>query len=887
MAGSTAGTGAPGVYPQEWEFDALLADGTTVHVRPIRRSDAEALAAFHAGLSRETVYKRFFGFHPELTPAEVAHFTEVDYVDRFALVALLQGELVGVARYDLWSPHNAEVAFVVADAQQGRGIASLLLEHLAAAARQQGIHSFQADVLHGNREMLGVFRDAGFEESLSLKHGIIRVEFSILETDRALRAADERERRAEVASIRRLLHPNTLAVIGASRKPGTIGHALMENLLQGDFAGTVYPVNPAATSVLGVQAYPDIGSVPGPVDLAVIAVPAKAVTAVVEECGTHQVKNVVVVSAGFAETGEEGRERQRQLTSVARRHGMRLIGPNCLGVVNTAPEPSMNATFAPVAPKAGGVGFLSQSGALGIAVLEQAVELGLGVSTFVSVGNKADVSGNDLLWFWETDPCTKVVLLYLESFGNPRKFARIARRVATTKPIVALKAGRSSQGAGAARSHTAAIATPEVNTDALFRQAGVIRVRTMSEMFDVLLVLDTQPVPAGSRVAIVGNSGGPGILAADTCEDVNLELAHLAPETGEALAFLPPEASLANPIDLVAAARPEHYERALDALLADPGVDAVVTIFTPTLVTGTEEACEAIVAAANRHPDKPISAVVLESGSGPRQLRGQGPVRVPVFPFPEEAVRAVGHVAGYGAWLRRPAGTVPELPGFDADAARGVVTTLLGAAPGEGRWLDWAEITTLLATAGVSVVGSRTVSGAEGAVAAATELGYPVALKAASPTLVHKSDVGAVVVGLGSAADVRAAYEDMEVRLGATTMGGGLVQSMAPPGVETIVGVTQDPAFGPLIAFGLGGTATELLGDVAFRILPLTDLDAHELVRSVRAAPLLLGYRGAPLMDVDALEDLLLRVGALAVAVPELRELDLNPVIVGQAGLAV
>lgn len=885
MSAPEDGTRA-GRYPGEWEFDALLADGATAHLRPIREDDSEALMVFHSTLSPETVYKRFFGFHPVLSPAEAEHFAHVDYVDRFALVATMGGELVAVARYDRTAPDTADVAFVVADACQGRGVGSLLLEHLAAAARERGIRRFTAQVLHGNRAMLGVFRDAGFEVALSRSRDVVDVEFPIVETDKASQAAEERERRADVASIRRLLNPSTLAVIGASRRPATIGHALLQNLLRGEFSGTIYPVNPAASSVLGVQAYPDIASVPGSVDLAVVAVPAKAVAGTVEECGRHQVKDVVVVSAGFAETDDEGRERQRQLTTIARRYGMRLVGPNCLGVVNTAPEPSMNATFAPLAPTAGDIGFLSQSGALGIAVLERAVELGLGISAFVSVGNKADVSGNDLLWFWETDPRTKVVLLYLESFGNPAKFSRIARRVASAKPIVALKAGRSTQGAGAARSHTAALATPEVNTEALFRQAGVIRVRTMAEMFDVLLLLDTQPVPAGRRVAIVGNSGGPGILAADACQEAELELADLAPATREALAFLPPEASLANPVDLVAAATPEHYERALDALLEDPGVDAVIAIFTPTLVTATDEVRAAMVAAADRHPHTPMAAVVLETGGGPRQLGSEGATRVPVFPFPEDVVRAVGHAARYGSWLRRPPGSVPPLPGFDADAARDTAADLLRGAPAEGRWLDWSQMGALLEAAGVSLVESRQATGADEAAAAAAELGFPVVLKAAAASLVHKSDVGGVALSLATPEAVRHAYRAMEERLG-QAMGGGLVQDMAPPGVETIVGITQDPAFGPLLAFGLGGTATELLGDLAFRILPLTDLDAAELVRSVRAAPLLLGYRGSPPADVAALEDLLLRVGALAEAVPELRELDLNPVIVTTSGLAV
>jgi acetyl coenzyme A synthetase (ADP forming)-like protein len=874
------------VYPEEWEIDAVLADGATVHIRPIRPTDAAALVTFHSGLSFETVYRRFFSVHPTLSEEEVARFTTVDYQDRFALVATLEDEIVAVARYDRTSVDTAEVAFVVSDAEQGRGIGALLLEQLAGAARERGIRAFTAETMLGNHAMLGVFRDAGFGMHTTTSGGIVVVELAIDETTEALAAADERERRAEVASVRRVLWPETIAVIGAGRRPGTIGHEVFRNLLLGGFAGTVYPVNPAAATVAGVHAYARVSDVPRPVDVAVVVVPASAVIETVDECGAAHVRGLVVISAGFGEVDDAGIARQADLVRAVRRHGMRLVGPNCMGVVNTAPGVQMNATFAPVQPAAGSVGFLSQSGALGIAVLEQAVELGLGVSTFVSVGNKADVSGNDLLQYWESDPSTRIILLYLESFGNPRKFARIARRVARSKPIVAVKSGRTSAGAIAARSHTAAAAAPEVAADALFRQAGVIRVKTMAEMFDVAVVLTNQAPPAGQRVAIVGNSGGPGILAADACEDAGLLLAELTDTTVASLAaFLPAAASIGNPLDLIASATAEQYERALDLVLADAGVDSVVVIFTPPLVTRAEDVAARVVGVARRHAAKPVVATFLggQHGSGTLSGAAAGPA-VPVFPFPEQAVHALGHAAAYGGWLSRPFGRVPEFADVEVNAARAVVTRALGAAPAEGQWMAPDDAAALLEAFEIPAAAARVVADADEAARVAGELGFPVALKAASPDIVHKSDVGAVALDLSSPDAVGEAYRAMAARLGGA-MGGAVVQAMAPRGIETIVGVVQDPSFGPLVMFGLGGVATDVLGDRAFRILPLTDLDAAELVRSVRAAPLLFGHRGTPAVDVSALEDVILRVAALADTVPEVAELDLNPVVASPRGV--
>ena len=875
----------PPGYPTAWECDALLTDGATVHVRPIRPDDADDLVAFHSRLSSQTVYRRFFTPHPVLRPEEVERFTNVDYRDRFALIALVDGVLAAVARFDRQEgTAQAEVAFLVEDRHQGRGLGTLLLELLAAAARERGIRRFEAETLLENAAMQSVFRDAGFPLERTFEAGVASVSFPVEETATVLAAVEGREHTGEVASMRRVLQPTSIAVVGASRQPGTIGHEVLRNLLLSRFNGPLYPVNPTARHVGGVPAYPSVADLPEPPDLAVITVPADQVASVVAACGEAGTAAVVVISAGFAETGPAGAEAERHLVRLARDHGMRLVGPNCLGIINTAPSVSMNATFAPVAPRQGRLGFLSQSGALGIAVLERASSMGLGLSSFVSIGNKADVSGNDLLQYWEADSDTDVILLYLESFGNPRKFARIARRVSRSKPIVAVKSGRTKGGARAAQSHTAAAASSDVAADALFRQTGVIRVDTVPELFDVALLLAHQPVPAGRRLAVVGNSGGPGILAADACGDAGLTMATLAPRTQDTLrSFAAAEASVANPVDLIGSADAEQYERAIATVLDDDGVDAVLVIFTPPLVTQLDDVAAAVTRAATACGTKPLVAVFLGVGDGPGVLPATGGGGcVPTFPFPEPAVRALGRIAGYGVWRARPEGEPAVLTGVDRVAARAVLDSALAARP-TGGWLNAAEAASLARAYGIPAVPSAVAAGADEAAMAAGELGFPVALKAAAGDLIHKSDLGGVRLGLVDAAEVRAAFNDMAARLG-SSMGGGLIQAMADPGVETIVGVVQDPAFGPLVMFGLGGVATDLLGDRAFRILPLTALDAHELIASVRSAPLLSGYRGAPATDIDALCDILLRVGQLAQDQPEVAELDLNPVLVSPKG---
>ena len=690
-----------------------------------------------------------------------------------------------------------------------------------------------------------------------------------------------------------VLRPRSVAVIGASRERGTIGAELFHNLIAHGFAGVVYPVNPRAPVVQSVRAYPDLAHLPGPVDLALIAVPAAQVLEAVRACAAHGVQGVVVISAGFKEVGDEGAARERELVEVVRAHGMRLVGPNCLGVVNTEPAVRLDATFAPVFPPPGMVAFSSQSGALGLAILETATQLNLGISHFVSIGNKADVSSNDLIEYWERDPGTAVILLYLESFGNPRRFTRIARRVARRKPIAIVKSGRTRAGMRAAMSHTGSLAGTDKAVDALCVQSGVIRTDTIEELFDVAMLVAHQPIPRGRRVGIVTNAGGPGIMASDACESHRLEVPELGEATLEGLrAFLPREAGIRNPVDMIASARPESFERAVHLVADDPGIDAVLVIYVPPIVTQPEEVAQAIVrgaeaaghaAAARGVPAKPVLACFMGSHGVPDALRSLSESNVPSYTFPESAAIALARAADYGVWLAKPEGRIPALGEIDGSRADDAIAGALGrAAAGAPAWLRPAEVRALLGASGIASPEQAVATDADAAVAAARRIGFPVAVKLVSDAVTHKSEVGGVVLDVADESGVRAAFTGIAARLRtagqARDMQGVAVQAMVRDGIEAIVGVTHDPSFGPMLMFGLGGTQVELLKDVVFRLPPITDLDAAEMVRAPRGFPLLEGYRGGPAADIAALETLLLRVSQLVGDHPEIVEMDLNPI---------
>ncbi len=871
------------------EVDVVLRDGSTVRLRPVRPDDEERLLAFLRGLSEESRALRYsVPATEEFLAREARREARVDGVRRFGLVATtgVEERIVGHAVFGRRDAERAEVGVAVADEYQGKGIGTILVGYLADAAAARGIRLFEAEVLAGNHRMLQLFRDCGFPLEVEVKAGELHVRFPTAVTEEARALFEQRERVAMANALLPFFRPRGVAVIGASRERGTIGGEIFHNLLAYGFNGPVYPVNPRAAVVQSVPAYASVEDIPGPVDLAVIAVPAAAVNAVAEACGRKGVRALVVISAGFAETGEEGRVRQAELLRICRAHGMRLVGPNCMGIINTDPSVRLNATFATAAPPEGRIGFFSQSGALGLAVIDHAAMLGLGISTFVSVGNKADISGNDLITYWESDPRTDVILLYLESFGNPRKFSRIAQRVGRSKPIAVVKSGRSRAGARATSSHTGAlVAASEVTVDALFRQAGVIRTDTLEELFDVAMLLAHQPAPRGRRVGIISNAGGPAILAADACEAEGLEIPLLGAETQRRLReVLPPEASVSNPVDMVASATAAHYREVLRIVAADPAVDALIVIFIPPLVTRAEDVAAAIVEGTRElRAAKPVLTVFMSARGIPQILRAPD-VHIPSYAFPEDAAIALARVTRYGEWRARPRRPPPQLD-VRRDEAAAVVAAALRRGAG---WLLPQEVQALLSCYGLPLVRQETVRTPEEAGEAAARIGGEVALKAVGSEIVHKTELGAVRLNLPPG-EVPTAAAQMAASLAARGVRpeGFLVQEMVPAGVEMIVGVVHDPQFGPVIACGAGGVLVELLRDVSVRLTPLNAEDAAEMVQSLKTFPLLAGFRGQPAHDAAALQEALLRVSALVEDLPQIVELDCNPIMVLQRGAAV
>ncbi len=867
-----------------FETDVVLRDGSLVHVRPAGTGDRALLLSFTETLSSQTLYLRFF----HAVKPEEAVKGLMPRKEQFALLALRDEMVIGHAIYTTVHPGKAEPAVVVADAYQGKGLGTILLGQLTQAAIDSGITELEAHVAPENAPMLQVLRELGFPTVLKSEPGFIRVTFPASLLPEALVRFEQRETVAAIAAMENFFRPRGIAVIGASRQRGGISGELFHNILEAGFQGPVYPVNASAEAVQSVKAYRSVLDCPGPVDLAFIVTPAATVLHVARQCAQKGVRALVVITAGFAEVNEAGAALQQELARVCRETGMRLIGPNCMGIVNTDPKVSLNGQFSPYKPIAGKIGFLSQSGALGIAIIDYANRLGLGMSTFVSVGNKADISGNDLIQYWESDDNTNLVLLYLESFGNPRKFARITRRVSRKKPIIAVKGGRSAAGFRATQSHTGAlVAASDVTVDALFSQAGVIRTDVLAEMFDVAALLTTQPVPKGDRVAIITNAGGAGILAADACEDIGLKVPEFSAATqAELKKMLSPAAGIRNPVDMVASASPSDYAHTIRAVASDPNIDALIVIFIPPMALRPEDIASEILKAA-RELDGciPILSTFMASHGSP-EILSDGQSRIPSYPFPEAAARALACAVQYGRWLSAPEGKVPSFSDIRRDDAAVLVAHALRA--GE-RWLSIEEIERLLACYGIALVRTMRVTTPREAGLAAQELGGEVALKAVATGLVHKTEAGAVRLALKGDEQTREAAKEMLVHLlSAGVKGTGfIVQPMVQPGVEMLVGVTHDPVFGPIVVCGAGGVLVELLKDVVIRITPLTDQDAGEMVRSLKTFPLLNGYRGGPRYDTAALEQTILRVSSLVEDIHEIAELDLNPVIVLPEGQGV
>ncbi|MFF8035053.1 GNAT family N-acetyltransferase [Streptomyces sp. NPDC016626] len=961
-------------YPAHWEADVVLRDGGTARIRPITVDDAERLVSFYEQVSDESKYYRFFAPYPRLSAKDVHRFTHHDFVDRVGLAATVGGEFIATVRYDRIGSDGAsasapadeaEVAFLVQDAHQGRGVASALLEHIGAVARERGVRRFAAEVLPANTKMIKVFTDAGYTQKRSFEDGVVRLEFDLEPTDRSLAVQHAREQRAEARSVQRLLAPGSVAVVGAGRTPGGVGRSILDHLRDAGFTGRLHAVNKAFPEDLedldGVPAHRSVRAVDGPVDLAVVAVPAERVPEVVTECGEHGVQGLVVVSAGYAESGPDGRERQRALVRHARAYGMRIIGPNAFGVINTSPDVRLNASLAPGMPRPGRIGLFAQSGAIGVALLSRLHRRGggvtgvTGVSTFVSSGNRADVSGNDVLQYWYDDPDTDVALMYLESIGNPRKFARLARRTAAAKPLVVVQGAR--HGAGPRGHAVRATRLPHATVSALLRQAGVIRVDTITELVDAGLLLARQPLPAGPRVAILGNSESLGLLTYDAC-------------LAEGLRPHPP-------LDLTTAASAADFHAALSRALTDDTCDAVVVTAIPAVgegPVGDAALARALRSAAAATPAKPVLVVHVELGglaaalsaatstapqpspagspeatatpaaegdSSPRPEGGAAPEGaataapapgrpaagpgaphatppagsrtptaptepttagggpsaavappegdhlIPAYPAAERAVRALAQAVAYAQWRRDAAdpGKVPAYEDIDERGAAALIDGLL--ARGQGLTLGGEETCDLLGTYGVQVHRAMPAPTPDAAAGAARTLGFPVALKATAPHLRHRADLGGVRLDLADEEQLRRAYAELTGLFGAPQELRPVVQRMAPRGVDIVVRAVIDPAAGSVLSFGLAGAASQLLGDTAHRLIPVTDRDAASLVRSIRTAPLLFGWRGSAPVDTPALEELLLRVSRLVDDHPEVVAVTLEPVVVAPHGVSV
>ncbi|MDN5789887.1 MAG: GNAT family N-acetyltransferase [Micrococcales bacterium] len=858
------------VAPLDWEADVVLRDGSVAHVRPITPDDARGIQLFHSRQSEESIYLRFFAPLRQLTDRDLHRFTHVDYHDRVALVVTLHDDIIGIGRYDrLDDGSSAEVAFNISDHYQGKGIGSVLLEHLAAIAREIGITKFTAEVLPQNRKMLTVFKEAGYDVHHHIEDGVVAVSFDILPTEQSKAVQLSREHRAESRSMHTILFPERVALVGAGRRERSVGRRVLDNILGAGYQGDFSLIHPEVDEIRGVPAYRSVGEVPGPIDLVIVAVPASEVLGIVRDCGRAGVKALLVLSSGFVETDGGGAGTQDELRREVRQAGMRIVGPASFGLINNDPDVRLNATLAPVTPERGRLGLFAQSGALGIAVLASAARRGLGISVFASAGNRVDVSGNDLMQGWIDDEQTDTVGLYLESMGNPRKFSRIARQLATAKPVIVVSSGVSSFAAPPGHRTRTTHVRPEA-FDALLRQAGVIRVENVHQLFDVAQLTLHQPLPQGQRVAIVGNSDALGALSAGACLRWGLEVTH-------------------GPVSLLPQASATEFAAALDSAFADPLVDSVIACFIPPLATLDEDVTAAVRAVVAKY-EKPCVATFLgmrgvEGGLTYEQPGGIAR-SVPSYSLPEDAILALNAVTRYAQWRARDRG-VPVAPdGTDRSRADAVIEAVLAGAP-EGRMLTRDETTEVLAAYGIRLWPATSVLSADEAVAAAEEMTYPVILKSASPIVRHQPGLIGVRADLGDADAVRDAYASLSGRLAGIARDPFLVQRMATPGVSCVLDASEDPLFGPVISFSIAGPPTELLGDISHRVPPLTDVDVTDLIDGVKAAPLLAGHRGAAPVHRAALVDLVARLSVLADDFPELVSTHLNPVNAWTGGVDV
>lgn len=842
-------------YPAHWEADVLLTDGAPARVRPVHPEDVDLLIPFYERCSHQSKHLRFFGGHPRLTDDDVARFTMVDQQEHVSFIVTAGDEMIGIGGYDLLESGVAEVAFLVEDAHQGRGVGTLLLEHLAEAARERGVTRFVAEVLPENDTMVAAFRAAGYRLAAGFVEGLLRFEFALAPTETSVSVMRSREHRAEARSMERFFVARSVVVVGVSRDRRKLGRRVADNLVTGGYTGRVHLVG-RGECILGLPVHDSVRDVPGPVDLAVIAVPAGAVHAVVLDCAAKGVGSLIV-STGDTTTGILTPALQNDLLATVRHHGMRLLGPSALGVIDTDPRHSLNATVAPTVPPPGRIGFFAQSGPLGTAILRDVAARGLGLSTFVSAGRRLDVSGNDLLQYWEDDPRTEVVLLYLESIGNARKFMRISRRVGRRKPVVAVKSGGATQGVPAGGGVRATIA-PAAALDAMFAQAGVIQVDTLDDMLDCAQILAHQPLPLGPRIAVVGNSDAVQLLMVDQCLAQGL--------TVDVSVLLRPGAS------------GTEYEGALDEAIASDAVDACVAVYMPPLAQQRDDVADAL-ARVGRTGEKPLVAVFLGFEGVPAQLRAgdsEAAARgsVPSYPLPERAARALARAVRYSQWAHRPTTPVPEFDDVDPAAARRIVEQVLDTAP-EGAELDDDQVSALLAAYGLALSPCVHVDSLDEAIAAGEGFGWGVVLKATEPGVRRHPYLDHVRRDIGGAEQMAAAWASLTTAL-AGREGCLVVQRSGAAGLSVTIRALEDPAFGPIVSLGVSGPASDLLGDVAFRSPPLTTADAADMVRGIKAAPLFFEYGGSPGLAVRRLEDVVHRVAQLKDALQEVADLHLG-----------
>lgn len=862
-------------FPDHWEADVVLRDGSACHLRPITPADGELLREFHSRLSPQTIYYRFFSPHPELTDRDIKRFTEIDHDRRVALVAVVGGRIVGIGSYDRTTSTDAEIAFTVRDDYQGRGLGSVLLEHIAAAARERGVKRFVAEVLPGNRRMLGTFAAAGYKVAQEFGDGVVRLAFDLEPTDTQRAVARAREQRAEAKSVERLFRPRSVAVIGASRRRSSLGNLFLESVRRGGFTGRLFAIHPAADEVAGVPTYPTLREAPGPIDLAVIAVPADAVDRVLDDAAQAGVHGLLVVSSGFAEAGEAGVARQRQLVKKVRGAGMRLVGPNALGIINTDSRVRLHAALAKEPALRGRVAVFCQSAAIGRVLLERFRQRGIGLSSFLSVGNRGDIASSDALHYWSNDSATSVICLYLDGIANPSKTIRIARDVARRIPIVSLRTGRESQSFPVGNTPRRTTLPPS-GVQQLFEQAGFIDVDSTDRLLDVSSLLACQPLPSGRRVAIISDSAELAVVAGDSCSGFGLRPAGSPAVLTDPLSQLP---------------------EALDTVLRGDEADAVLVINSPPGVVEPPDLSECLLAASSR-ASVPVLAVlsfaegrhmIISPDADGSAARGS----VPVFGTVEDALHTLGLVAKHAESLRLPAGRVPEYPEIDTESARGTLEHALQRQRGKDRdlrhtvRLSASAAAEVLADYGINVWPALPVASEDEAVANADRVGWPVVLKTIDSRLSRRLEMGGVRLNIESEASLRAAYLSMAAQFDEITMAQLVVQRMAPAGVACTLSSAEDPLFGPVISFGIGGVVADLMADRTYRIPPITDADAAEMVRGPRGARLLFGYGGNPPVDVALLEDLLMRLGRMAEEQPSLMRVNLDPVVVAPRSVSV